>query len=306
MGGMILLHIENRFLKATLLKSIAQANFVILDVIDIDDLSFKLDSFGSKVCLAIFEITDYNMNAVGVEIDYLKKSLYAEMPIMAIVSKDTADVVTFSMRAGIQDVLLLPAQRELYHSRVNEKMNSYYQQFASSCEDEVSKPNLTENIMGNTSIKDAMQLELRHAQRGGYPLAFILAYLTPEGEEIAKTLFFKVKEQLRTTDKIYMINDETFIGLLPFTYKKHCTIIEQKIREAFDNEVRRKGGSVKLNLFTTSFPDDDTELSLILERLENGVNNSAAINSIRSPLNDLSKAELESYRQKIRQYKKFL
>ncbi|MCX7774295.1 MAG: hypothetical protein N2376_14420 [Clostridia bacterium] len=305
MDRMMLLHVENRLLKAILLKSIAQADFGVLDVIDVDDLSMKMDAFGAKVCLMILEITDWNQNAIQVELNLLKNSPFQHLPIMAVVSKDTADVVTFAMKSGIRDVFLLPKQRELYRKTVCEKMSTYYQQFLPPVEEKPKERNLFEELLENPNLKETLSLEIQRAQRGSYALTLVLAHLSGEKSDFAKNLYQRVKGQTRATDKVLMIDDETFMGVFPFAQKDHTPIIEQKIREAYDLESRKQAGPRKLNLFTATYPDDDTSLDMLLERLENGVNNSIVINSIRTPLNALSKTEIENFKQKIRQYRRF-
>lgn len=304
MDKKILLHVENRYLKGIFLKSIASADMDVLDIIDIDDLKLKLNAFGSKVYLAIFEINDWNMNAVKVEIEHLNL-VFSSIPILAVVSKDTADVISFAMRAGIRDVLLLPQNRELYMQTVDDKMGPYYANNPDMNEKSTMKSIFAEEDIENMDIKESLNLEIKRAHRGGYSLSFIMAHLIGGTPDLKISLFQRIKTILRDTDKVIIADEGNFIGVFPFTPKENLPVIEVKFREAFEEEFGKIGLNKKFFLFTATFPDDDTDLNLLIARMENGISNSMLIDTIKTPLNSLSKSELENYKQKIQQYKKF-
>lgn len=304
MDKMIFLHVENRYLKRVLLKSIVGADLGILDIVDIDDFNFKLKAFGNRVCLVILEITDLNLDSIAVEIVSLKAKALP-IPIMALVSKDTSDVVTFAMRNGIEDVLLLPKNRELYNKAIENKMAPFYAQF-NYPQQGIPKENLlSEVIFDNPDIKESLNLEIKRAQRGRYSLSLVMAHINGEVADAVKGLFKRIETILRDTDKVLMVDDVTFIGVFPFTPKDYVPTIEQKFREAFQQEFGKPDHYRKLTLSTATYPYDETNLDSLLTRLENGIHNSTLIDSIKSPLNDLSKTEIENYKQKVRQYKKF-
>lgn len=81
--------------------------------------------------------------------------------------------------------------------------------------------------------------------------------------------------------------------------------MEEKFREAFKLELGTPGHHKRLYLYSATYPYDESSLDLLIERLENGINNSMVINSIQTPLKALSRTEIENYKQKIRQYKRF-
>lgn len=305
MENMILLHVENRFLKGVLLKSTVNTGIGILDIIDIDDLSLKLDAFSSGVCMAVLEITDWNMNSIQVEIDHLKTAC-PSIPLMAVVTKDTADIVAFAMRAGIRDILLLPKNRELYVRTVQEKMSTYYERFhPKKQEKEQDTLNIKQSLV-ERGLKEYLKMELKRAQRGKYPLSMVMAHLSGEAPEAINRLVLRLKKWLRETDKILHVDEHTLLGVFPFTQKEDVPIIEEKLREASEIELGKMRNHKKLCLYGTTYPQDETVLDMLLERMENGINNSLVINTIKSPLNVLSRVEIEEYKQKIRQYKKFL
>lgn len=298
----ILLNIDNRYIKSILLKSIAKAGLDILDVVDKDDMTIKLEAYGDNVVLAITEITKENLETVKLEVEYLR-TIYPEVPILAIVFKDTSDIVRFALKARINDVLLLPEINESYTNLIQAKMDIYYTKFNKPIEHKEQL--ISEKIQDKIDIKESLSIELKRAMRGEYALSFIMAYLSGNDPQALKTLVQNVKPFMRDTDKIIVMNDDTFIGVFPFTGKSYVPVIEEKFRDAYKSELSHMGIHKKLNLYSATYPHDGTTLEALLDRMEMGINNSLVINSVNTPLNTMTKSEIEEYKKKIRQYKKF-
>lgn len=306
MGKKILLHVEGRLLKGLLLKSIDNMNMGILDIMDIEDMNLKLEAFGSKLRLAIFEITDANIHSIREEISRLKE-IAPDTPVLALVTKDTADIVTFATRNGIHDVLYLPKNRELYHKIIIEKMASYDQKWNPKESVPIKKVIVEDSFLDDQGIREKLVLELKHAQRGNYPLTLVMACLTGEEESAkAQSYFQRAGSYLRDTDKLLIMDSKNSIGVFPYTHKDFTLTLEQKFRDAFLKEYGNPGRHTRLYLFSVTYPFDAKSLEEILERLKDGINNSMVIDSIQSPLNSLSRQEIDRVRQKLRQYRKFM
>lgn len=295
-----MLNIKNRYIKNILFKSISEAGIGVLDVIDIDDMNIKLGAFGELVALAVVEITDDGKNAVG-DVVIRLKTAYPAVPVMAIVYKDTHDIVSFAMKLGINDILFLPKNTDTYREAIQRRMADYYEQ--------MNKPKqeapLSEMIYENINVREALSLELSRAVRGEYSLSIIMAYLNGHGSEVVQNIINTIKEFIRNTDKILLMDSNTFITIFPFVEKTYVPILEEKFREAFKNEIKRVGIHKKLCLYSATFPEDGDTLEILLERLEKGINNSIVINSVRTPLNSLSQSDIEHYKKKLKQYKRF-
>lgn len=297
----ILLNVKNRFIKNILLKSISRADIGVLDIIDIEDMNIKLAAFGDSVVLAVVEITDDSMNIVSDVVIRLKEG-YPSVPVMAIVYKDTYDTVNFAMKLDIKDILFLTKNIDTYGRVIQNKMNNYY--------DLINKPQqketlLSEMIHENMNTKEALSLEMKRALRGGYSLSIILANISGNDPEVVQAIINTIKEFIRDTDKVFLMDDNTFITVFPFVEKSYVPILEEKFRGAFKNEAKKVGIHKKLCLYGATFPDDGNTLEELLDRLEKGINNSMVINSVRTPLNSLSQSDIEHYKKKIKQYKKY-
>ncbi len=302
MNKKILLDIDNRFVKAIILKSIAKAGLDVLDVIDKDDMIIKLEAFGDYVVLAVAEITKENLDVTKSKIENLRRAC-PSVPMLAIVYKDTSDIVSFALQAGIKDVLLLPKNSELYKNMIQAKLDMYYSKFNKPVEKK--EQHVFEKIQEKVDIKESLSLELKRAVRGDYVLSFVMVYLSGNEPEVVKFLIQNVNAFMRDTDKILEVDKDTFIGVFPFTDKSYIPVIEEKIRDAFKSEISHVGIHKKLCLYSATYPHDGATIEALLDRMEMGINNSLVINSVNTPLNTMSKSEIEQYKKKIKQYKKF-
>lgn len=294
----ILLYVKNRFIKNTLLKSIAKAEIGVLEIIDPDDMRIKLGAYGKSIVLVVIEIIDDKMYDLEDTLSHFK-AIYPSVPVVAIVYKDTYEIVNLAMKLGVKDILFLTKNIDTYTDAIQNKMAYYY--------DIINKQQketfLSEMIHENISIKESLNLELKRAVRGGYSISFILAYLSGYGPESVKSIIDSSKRFIRDTDKMFSMDEDTFIAAFPFVGKSYVPLLEEKFREAF--KAQKMGIHKKFCLYGATFPDDGDTLEKLLDRLEKGINNSMVINNVQIPLNSLSLSDIEDYKKKIKQYKKF-
>ncbi len=121
----ILINVKNRFIKNILLKSIAKAEIGVLEIIDTDDMRIKLNAYGDSIVLVVIEIIDDNMYALGDAVSHIK-AIYPSVPVVAIVYKDTYEIVNFAMKLGVKDILFLTKNIETYTDAIQNKMAYYY------------------------------------------------------------------------------------------------------------------------------------------------------------------------------------
>lgn len=302
MDKIILLYVENRFLKGVLLKSITAAHIGVLEIVDKDDLNLKLSGFGPQICLVLLEITDENKDIIKEKLDCLKAAI-PQTPVMALVSKDTAEIVGFAARSGIKDILYIPKSKELYRKVIQDKLQPYYDQWAGSA---MLPHAVLNDLIKKPDVVETLTVALKHAQRGNYPVTLVMACLTGEETWKAPDYYNRMKTCLRDTDRLIKMDDKDFLGIFPYTEKEFALVLEQKFRRAFEAEFGKPGHHINLFLFSATYPIDERSAEKLLERLKNGIGNSMTVTSIKVPLNTLSKNELESYKQKIRQYRRFM
>ena len=160
-------------------------------------------------------------------------------------------------------------------------------------------------IIDSCSVLESLSLELKHAQRGNYQLTLVMACIKGQGGFKPDMFYESAKSCLRDTDMLLMLDENTFIGVLPYTQKEYAVNIERKFRDVFDKSFG-KIGYFRLHLFSATYPYDDESLENLLERLNNGINSSIVVDSIKTPLNKLSNSEIENYKRKLKQYRRFM
>jgi DNA-binding NarL/FixJ family response regulator len=294
------LYVKSRFIKNILLKSVVKAQIGVIDIIDPDDMTIKLDAYGDSIVLAVIEITDDNKASVYEVVNRIK-DVYPSVPVVAIVYKDTYEIVNFAIRLGVKDILFLTKNVETYVEAIQNKMANYYDIIKKQEKDTF----LSEMINEDINIRESLNLELKRAIRGNYSISFILAYLSGHEPEVVQSIINTSKRFIRDTDKLLLMDEDTFIAVFPFVEKANVPLLEEKFREAFKKESKRVGIHKKFCLYGATFPDDGDSLEQLLDRLEKGINNSLVISSVQIPLSSLTVSDIEEYKKKIRQYKKF-
>lgn len=296
----VLVYVKSRFIKNILLKSIVKAQIGVIDIIDPDDMAIKLDAYGASIVLVVIEITDDNKITVN-EVANRIKDVYSSVPVVAIVYKDTYEIVNFAIKLGVKDILFLTKNVETYVELIQNKMANYYDIINSQKKEAF----LFGRVHENHDIKESLNLELKRAKRGKYSISFILAYLSGHDPEVVQSIINTSKRFIRDTDKLILMDEDTFIVVFPFVEKANVPLLEEKFREAFKNESKKVGIHKKFCLYGATFPDDGDTLEKLLDRLEKGINNSMVINSVQIPLSSLTVSDIEEYKKKIKQYKKF-
>ncbi len=295
-----MVYVKSRFIKNILLKSIVKAQIGVIDIIDPDDMAIKLDAYGASIVLVVIEITDDNKITVN-EVANRIKDVYSSVPVVAIVYKDTYEIVNFAIKLGVKDILFLTKNVETYVELIQNKMANYYDIINSQKKEAF----LFGRVHENHDIKESLNLELKRAKRGKYSISFILAYLSGHDPEVVQSIINTSKRFIRDTDKLILMDEDTFIVVFPFVEKANVPLLEEKFREAFKNESKKVGIHKKFCLYGATFPDDGDTLEKLLDRLEKGINNSMVINSVQIPLSSLTVSDIEEYKKKIKQYKKF-
>lgn len=296
-----IVEVESLYLKKNLIKAVSNIGLAFVDVFDLDDMEIKLQTLGELTSLGILEV--YNENLVKIKASMkLFRQYCPKVPVIALVYKETADIVSVVLQLGIEDILLLPQNQNLYSKSIQDKLNKYR---IVEPEKEVAAVN-RKIIHENADLSKELQLELKRAERGDYSFSLVLAHLVGGSNfELFREFINSLEPITRDTDRIFIMDDNTFLSTFPFSSKEHILIIEEKIREAFKTYLPKIGLHKKLSLYSATYPNDGNILEELLSRLEKGINNSIVINSVHTPLSSLSKSEIENYKKMIKQYKRF-
>ena len=202
----VLLYVKSRFIKNILLKSVVKAQIGVIDIIDPDDMTIKLDAYGDSIVLAVIEITDDNKASVYEVVNRIK-DVYPSVPVVAIVYKDTYEIVNFAIRLGVKDILFLTKNVETYVEAIQNKMANYYDIIKKQEKDTF----LSEMINEDINIRESLNLELKRAIRGNYSISFILAYLSGHEPEVVQSIINTSKRFIRDTDKLLLMDEDTLL-----------------------------------------------------------------------------------------------
>lgn len=305
MSKMVLLRVQSKLIKGIALRCLVEAGYDVIDVMDFEDLRLKLTIYPSNFILYIMEVTEESLTTIFTETSGLKKSgPLGNTPILAFVPRGTSDIVSSAMKCGINDVFLLPKGKESYRQHIQDKIIATMKKL-DPVEQVQSREEAPLEETGIESIRDQLDSEIRHANRGKYPVSMLMIRFADVEGAKAERFIERLTKILRETDKVYRLKDNTWLITCPFTEKKYIIEVERKVFSTYEAEMGVQRDHKKINLFTAAYPQDEESLDRIFDRLETGISNSMAINSIKSPLNSLTHDELEAYQKKIQQFKKF-
>lgn len=304
----VLVNCENRFLKGLLLRLLVEVGLDVAEATDEEDVKLKMNLFGSSIILYVMEVTSRNRDRLYSEVQRLKtgKNPYSGN-IIALVPNDSAEMVGGALKAGIGDVILLPAQRERHHAILSERIQAVTESIrrrkASAVleqeEAEPVEPSFEEGI----SIRSELLREIKMANRGGHTVSFLMVRSIGLGEAEIKRFTEELSESLRDTDLLAEYDRSAFVVICPFTAKPSLVEVERKVHHAYAKLFGDFTKERRAFLYGANYPSEERDVEKLLMRMENGIHDSMAFTAIREPLRKLSPTEMEQFRRKLKLYR---
>lgn len=299
----IFLKIRNRLIYSTVLRFLVEAGFEAVDAFEAEDIALKLGIYQYDFMYFIIEVQEERPLESFQEIKALQADpRFANIPVLAILPKDTSDFVSSALQAGVRDVFLLPKQKEGYRDTLVKKLEGIFK--PDIPEEPDQEPIFAGIETSETDIREIIDEHMKFAGRGQYPISMLMIHFTGVDQQPALKFVERLESILRETDRVYFLHDVTWLVICPFTEKKFVVEVEKKVFSTFESEVGRKGNQ-RIHLYAATYPMDETNTDLLLRRMEKGIRTSMAVDDLKTPLNNLSKVELEDFRKKLRQYRKF-
>lgn len=304
MSDKVLVYIEDRFIRAAVLKVLFERNLEFVEVLDENDMRLKLDLFRETVIFLIMQIS-----AVTYEQQYsLVKSLkqgsdLPAFPVMAIIPDGSVEYVGGAKKAGIEDVILIPEKREMFREFFVTRLIEFMKKVPKG---ERGRPDLDElrkSILSDLSVNGDLKREIKRAGRGKYSVSFVMGRLAGIHIGLVQDFYDKLGTVMRETDRIVNYDYRTFIVVCPFTIKTYLVEVEKKVRETFEIMFGGYTRFRRLDMYGVTYPDDGKNLAALVEIMEKGVHDSIVISSIQEPLSDLSRERLEEYKNMLKLYK---
>lgn len=304
MAEKVLIYIENRYIKSVVLKSLFERNFDFLEVLDENDLMLKLDIFRESILFYIIEIDSLNYEAQFNLIRKLKSDTgMSRFSVLAIIHDGTTEIVGGAKNAKIDDVFLVPEKKELLRGLFNKRLNQFLKKFPSTIDSNPEWIEYRKNIVSAFSENEDLKREIKRAERGKYPVSFVMGRFFGTGPEKIQGFYGELKSTLRDTDRIMNYDSRAFIVVCPFTPKENLALVENKIRRIYERLLGRNTVFKRLDMYGVTYPDDGKSIDKLVELCEKGVHDSIVISGIREPLNTLSRERLEEYKRMLRLYK---
>jgi len=304
MADKILCSIEDRFLKSIVLKQLFEKGLEFIESLDERDLYLKLDIFKETILFYIIQINQSSYKDQYKMIKSIKqKTGLSNFPVMAIIPNNSADIVRGANQAGIEDVILMPEQREQFKELFLNRLNDFLKKVPAHKGIHPDLDEIRKSILSSLSSNSDLKNEIKRASRGKYSVSFVMGRITGVHIGMIQEFYDKLKGMMRDTDKVINNDYRTFIVVCPFTLKEYLIEAENKTRKVFEEMFGGYSRLRRLDMYGATYPDDGKSLDKLLEIMEKGVSDSIIISSIHEPLNTLSKERLEEYKNMLRLYK---
>lgn len=304
----VLVYCTSRYVKAILLRLIMESGLDAVDAWDLDDVQLKSDLYRDKFILFVVEVTSQNRVALYRFIrDAQDDPRRASVPVLALIPNDSQEMVGEALKSGIRDLLLLPGKKELYRSVLQDKLRHVYLELrrTDAVDDDMAAGQDEENAdpVELAAMNEVLSRELKLAARGGHTVSILMVRTSGLAPLQLEKLVRELGGMLRDTDKVVKRDASTFIVICPFTAKSFLVEVERKIHLVYEQLFGVYTQERRFFMAGANFPDDEREMDALVTLMENGIHDSVVINGIRAPLRDMSRAEIEGIRKKLKLYK---
>lgn len=304
----VLVSCANRYIKGILFRILVEAGLDVSDAADEEDIRFKVGLFGSSIVLFIAEVTEQNRERLYAEIRRLSESKApVRGTVLALVPNETAEMVGGALKAGIDDVILLPQNRERYRTVLAERLPAVIEKgrirLHGAPDPVEAPPEEEEERTDPDELRSELLRELKMANRGGHTVSLLMVRCSGLDEDEIRRLEDKLLDGLRDTDRILPFDPTAFIIVCPFTAKSFIVEVERKTRQAYSDLFGDFTHDRRIYLFGTNYPTEEREPEQLIVRMENGIHDSMAFTALREPLHKLTPTEMERFRNKLRLYR---
>lgn len=303
----VLIFCTSKYTKAILLRLVVEMGLDAVDAWDLDDVQLKADLFVDMIVLFIVEVTPVNRSSLYRFIRDMQANLgRVSMPVLALIPNDSSEMVGEALKAGVRDLLLLPSRKELYRSVMQEKLRQVYmdlrRRLTSGAQTSGGQAESDEAVE-RAAMNETLSRELKLAGRGGHTVSILMVRTSGLTSAQLDTLEQELADMLRDTDQVVRRDPRTFIVICPFTAKSFLVEVERKIHLVYEKLFGTYTQDRRFFMAGANYPDDGREMETLVQLMENGIHDSVVINGIRAPLREMSRAEIEGIRRKLKLYK---
>lgn len=290
MEGKVLLFVHDYQLKRTVINAIAEMDVPFVEVVEQEELSFKMQLIHDEQKLYIHEYI-FKDEEQFVKMKDMQDKGFKTLVIFPKYSIEYIDKCT---EYGISDLLVLPLKEQALKSKITTLLKLPVK--------EIIEETVPEKTSG---IKDIIELEVNRAQRGHYDLSFVMIDLSiiPARNQIG--FIEKLQKLLRETDVVLKTDEKgIYLTICPFTKKSYLVEVENKIRGLFEDQKKKAVffTSNKLYIYGLTLGEDGDDFNTLHEKLVENIKNSKILDQAFSKRTSFGSDKFKAYQKLIKRY----
>jgi len=193
------------------------------------------------------------------------------MPVIIVTAMDDLDSKMRGIELGADDYVTKPFRLFELQQRIRSVLEArFYRRQLEQAQRKLQKLGDVDSpgrIGGFRQLRNGLEYEFKRAQRYQHPLAAVLFQVLPyesvleqQGEKQAASIIGAVvmvlRESLRAVDRIYRIDQDQFLLLLPETDREGARRAIERVRQSLAEPPRARTGRVDIAACLVSYPDN--------------------------------------------------
>ena len=229
-------------------------------------------TYSEKPDLLLLDIMMAGKNGFEVCQELRSKEETAEIPIIIVTALDDLDSKMRGIELGADDYITKPFRLFEVQQRIRTALDTrrYRRQLEEAHErlkklGEIDTPG---RIGGFRQLRNGMEYEFKRAQRYEHALSCVLfsiaeydSVLNSQGKKVAASMISAVvtvlKDTLRAVDRIYRVDYDQFIFLLPETASVGARKAVERIRKALKEPAKEGSLSISFTAALVCYPHPD-------------------------------------------------
>jgi len=193
------------------------------------------------------------------------------MPVIIVTAMDDLDSKMRGIELGADDYVTKPFRLFELQQRIRSVLEArFYRRQLEQAQRKLQKLGDVDSpgrIGGFRQLRNGLEYEFKRAQRYQHPLAAVLFQVLPyesvleqQGKKQAASIIGAVvmvlRESLRAVDRIYRIDQDQFLLLLPETDREGARRAIERVRQSLAEPPRARTGRVDIAACLVSYPDN--------------------------------------------------
>lgn len=199
-----------------------------------------------------------------------------ELPVIIVTAMDDLDSKMRGIEMGADDYVTKPFRLFELQQRIRSVLESrFYRRQLEQAQRKLQKLGDVDSpgrIGGFRQLRNGLEYEFKRAQRYRHPLAAVLFEVLPyervleqQGKHKAASIIGAVvmvlRESLRSVDRIYRVDQDQFLLLLPETDREGARRAIERVRQSLAAPPRGRTGKVDISACLVCYPHDEIRVA---------------------------------------------